>query len=100
MFSIIQDFNTGYIIAYFVLGLLALFSLCNSNVKRPFLTALFIAVIYATIDEFQQAFVPVRDAVMADLMKNIVTACIALLSVYARQLWKNKVLLTRQNNIL
>lgn len=54
---------------YFILGLLTIHAIMEHNMKirRAFITALMICVIYAISDEFHQSFVPGRGPAIKDV---------------------------------
>ena len=71
-----------HFLAYALLALLALRALLDG--KRPYLTAIFITLIYAISDEFHQTFVPGRNGTPIDVAIDMLGALSCLWLVHWR----------------
>lgn len=71
MFPILENFNWGHLVAYFVLGICVYYALKNTTAgtKITVLTVL-ICFLYGVSDEFHQHFVPGRSPEVIDLIND------------------------------
>ena len=77
----IQDV-LGHFTVYAVLAVLVWWALRGVGIRRPFLWALVVTVLYSFTDEFHQSFVPNRHPDVFDLATDLVGAVTALLIVW------------------
>ena len=77
----IQDV-IGHLTVYTVLAGLLLWALRGAGIRRPFLWALVVTVLYSFTDEFHQGFVPNRHPDVFDLATDFVGAVTALLILW------------------
>lgn len=75
--------KTGHFLAYATLALLALRAVWG--VKRPYLTAIFIVLLYASSDEFHQTFIAGRTGTPVDVLIDMSGALTCLWLIYWRQ---------------
>lgn len=60
--------KNAHFIAYFILGILTLLALIQSEARKPANLALLIGILYAVSDEFHQLFVPGRAGQFRDVL--------------------------------
>ena len=60
--------KNAHFIAYFILGILTLVALIQSETRKPANLALLIGILYAVSDEFHQLFVPGRAGQFRDVL--------------------------------
>jgi VanZ family protein len=77
----IQDV-IGHFTVYALLAVLVWWALWGTGIRRPFLWALVVTVLYSFTDEFHQSFVPNRHPDVFDLATDLVGAVTALLIVW------------------
>jgi VanZ family protein len=77
----IQDV-LGHFTVYAVLAVLVWWALRGAGIRRPFLWALVVTVLYSFTDESHQSFVPNRHPDVFDLATDLVGAVTALLIVW------------------
>lgn len=84
--------NWAHIVAYFILGILLLFTLSKSN-KLSFLNIILltysIGMTFGMIDEYIQSFTPQRNSDIGDLMRDSLGLLISI-SAYSLYVWIKK----------
>lgn len=73
--------KSAHIFAYFVLGVLVLRALQQTDLARPMLWAVVICAIYAATDEFHQLFVPGRSGEVRDILIDTVAATVGVVAI-------------------
>ncbi|KAF1085585.1 VanZ like family protein [Sporotomaculum syntrophicum] len=82
LFPLIDNFNPGHLIAYFVLGLLFYLALHRYNHRHPYWQAMLFCFLYGITDEIHQYFVPTRYPDIYDLARDLLGAGLGLATVY------------------
>ena len=75
---LIDNFNPGHILAYFVLALCFWGALIKYRHRRPYVKAVIFSILYGVSDELHQYFVPTRQADVWDLVRDLAGTLLAL----------------------
>ena len=90
LFPLIDNFNPGHVIAYFVLGILFYLALHKYNHRHPYRKALLLCLLFGITDELHQYFVPSRYPDIVDVARDLLGAGLGLTIVYLLKKRKGK----------
>lgn len=71
----------AHVSEFFILGILVINLVSKYNVKYSYLISFIICVLYASIDEFHQLFVPGRSGQVTDVLIDLIGVVLGLLLV-------------------
>ncbi len=77
-----------HLIEYFILAVLLIRLTINSNLNKPFLTAIIISVAYGVLDEVHQLYVPGRIFSFFDMIADAVGSVLVVIFKYNKRLLK------------
>lgn len=80
-FPFLDSLNWGHLVAYFALALLVYWALRGRSTRIKLWTVL-ICFLYGVTDEWHQAYVPMRQPDLYDLMNDTIGATVAMLLVH------------------
>ncbi len=72
----------AHVSEFFILGILVINLISKYNVKYSYLISFIICVLYASIDEFHQLFVPGRSGQVTDVLIDLIGVVLGLLLVF------------------
>ena len=72
----------AHVSEFFILGILVINLVSKYNVKHIYLISFIICVLYASIDEFHQLFVPGRSGQVTDVLIDLIGVVLGLLLVF------------------
>lgn len=72
----------AHVSEFFILGILVINLISKYNVKYSYLISFIVCVLYASIDEFHQLFVPGRSGLVTDVLIDLIGVVLGLLLVF------------------
>ena len=72
----------AHVSEFFILGILVINLVSKYNVKHIYLISFIVCVLYASIDEFHQLFVPGRSGLVTDVLIDLIGVVLGLLLVF------------------